>query len=219
MTMKPKNAEERVDWIYNSQSNDELAERYAEWAKSYEQDMSQGFDYRSPQFIADYLSRFVSKEGMILDAGAGTGMVGELLYQRGFQNLVAMDLSEGMLSEARKKSVYADLQVGILGQPLDFPTDAFEAVVSAGVFTLGHAPASGFDELIRVTKPGGHIIFTLHSDLYEGTSGKGREFPDKLAALEQSGAWSLLERSDRLQSTPLNEPEVTIRVLVYRITK
>jgi len=30
---------------------------------------------------------------------------------------------------------------------------------SAGVFTDGHAPMDGFDELIRVTRPGGRRDF------------------------------------------------------------
>jgi hypothetical protein len=43
------------------------------------------------------------------------------------------------------------------------------------------------------------------------------EFPDKFAALEAAGRWSLLEVSTKLQPTPIGEPEVTIRVLVYRV--
>jgi len=43
---------------------------------------------------------------MILDAGAGTGMVGEVLTKLGYANLVAMDLSQGMLEVTRQKNVY-----------------------------------------------------------------------------------------------------------------
>ena len=206
------NSEERIQGVYNSNSNAELAKRYQEWAQLYERDMSQDFDYQSPKLVADFLTKIVATDAKILDAGSGTGLVGKVLYSRGYQNLVAMDLSEGMLTEAGKKGIYVDMKVGIIGQPIDFPSDTFDAVVSAGVFTLGHAPASGFDELIRMTKPGGHIVFTLHSDLYE----RG-EFPEKMAALEAGSEWSLLEVSDKFQSTPAGEPEVTIRVLVYRV--
>ena len=206
------NPEERVHRVYDSKSNSELAKRYQEWAKAYEQDMMQDFGYLSPVYVGEYVDKVVSTSANILDAGSGTGLVGQLLYDRGYRRLVAMDLSEKMLARAQKKEIYTDLRQGILGQPLDFGTDEFDAVVSAGVFTLGHATASGLDELIRVTKPGGHIIFTLHTDLYE----RG-EFPDKLAALEAAGVWSLLEVSDKLQPTPVGEPVVTIRVLIYRV--
>ena len=215
--MKPTNTEERVEWIYRSQTNEELAERYAERAKFYEQDMSQGFDYQSPMLVADTLCKFVPIEARILDAGSGTGLVGQLLHNRGFKNLVAMDLSDGMLAEAEKKGVYRDLKMGVLGQPLPFPTDEFDAVVSAGVFTVGHAPASGFDELVRLTKPGGHIIFTLHSELYEGSGRKEAEFPNKFASIEKDGAWSLLETGDKVYPLPIGEPEVAVRILVYQV--
>ncbi|MBV7331790.1 class I SAM-dependent methyltransferase [Chloroflexi bacterium TSY] len=174
--------------------------------------MTNEFGYMSPKLTVDYLRKFVPVEASILDAGCGTGLVGQLLHHLGYHRLSAMDLSEDMLAEARKKEVYAKLQQGTLGQPLDFPTNTFNAVISVGVFTVGHAPASGFDELIRITKPSGYIIFTLHSDLYEHG-----EFPDKFAALETAGQWSLIEVSDKLQPTPIGEPEVTIRVLVYQV--
>jgi SAM-dependent methyltransferase len=209
IALKP---EERVNWVYNSKSDSELAGRYQEWAKTYEQDMVRDFGYLSPEIVSDYVSKVVSTHAHILDAGSGTGLVGQLLYNQGYRRLVAMDLSEEMLARAQKKDIYTDLRQGVLGQVLEFADDEFDAVVSAGVFTVGHAPASGFDELIRVTKPGGHIIFTLHSDLYE----RG-EFPDKLAALVAAGAWSLVEVSDKLCPTPIGEPDVTVRVLVYRV--
>ena len=64
--------------------------------------------------------KYVPLDGMILDAGAGTGGVGELLHHQGFLNLVGIDISSGMLNEALKKNVYSDLRVGILGEDLDF---------------------------------------------------------------------------------------------------
>ena len=54
-----------------------------------------------------------------------------------------------------------------LGDKLDYETGEFDAVISVGVFTLGHAPSSSFDELIRITKSGGHIVFSLRTDVYQ----------------------------------------------------
>jgi hypothetical protein len=72
---------------------------------------------------------------------------------------------------AGKKEKYRDLRQMTLGEPLDFDDDQFAAVSSAGVFTQGHAPLSGFDELIRITRSGGHIVDA--SERYNSTPLEG----------------------------------------------
>jgi len=60
---------------------------------------------------------------MILDAGASTGMVGEVLTKLGYANLVAMDLSQGILEVARQKNVYQELHQMVTGEvkEIDIP--------------------------------------------------------------------------------------------------
>jgi 2-polyprenyl-3-methyl-5-hydroxy-6-metoxy-1,4-benzoquinol methylase len=101
IALKP---EERVNWVYNSKSDSELAGRYQEWTKTYEQDMVRDFGYLSPEIVSDYVSKVVSTHAHILDAGSGTGLVGQLLYNQGYRRLVAMDLSEEMLARVQKKT-------------------------------------------------------------------------------------------------------------------
>jgi SAM-dependent methyltransferase len=60
-----------------------------------------------------------------------------------------------MLGRARARGVYRELRRRALGDKLDFADEIFAAVVSFGVFTPGHAPASALDELVRITRPGG----------------------------------------------------------------
>jgi len=205
-------ANDWVSQVYASKSNRELAERYDAWATTYEAEMDDPLSYTAPQQAIAYFSKYVSTTARILDAGAGTGWVGRLLYDRGYDRLVALDLSEGMLAEARKKNVYTDLVQGLLGEPLAFPANIFDAVISVGTFTLGHAPAGAFDELIRITRPAGTIVFTLHADLYEAD-----DFKTRLAALEAAGQWTLIERGDKFQPMPKTEPDVFLYVLVYRV--
>ena len=49
-------SEERVQWIYSSQNNSELSERYDEWAKDYDKDLSEVFGWIAPKTASDYLS-------------------------------------------------------------------------------------------------------------------------------------------------------------------
>ena len=100
-----------VHLVYSSKNNQELAERYDEWAKEYDGDLLPE-NYTGPEPAVDILVKYVFKEAKILDAGAGTGLVGQLLDQRGYRNLEAMDISAGMLEEAEKKQVYTALHQG-----------------------------------------------------------------------------------------------------------
>ena len=202
----------RVQWVYESTSNKELEERYDQWAADYDQDLAEEFAWNSPQNATDLFSRHVAKSAKVLDAGAGTGLVGECLARAGYGNLVAMDISLGMLKEAKGKNVYNNFHQMTLGGHLDFTTDEFDAVISVGVLTQGHAPASSFEELVRITKPGGLIVFSLRVDLYE--TGGFKEFQSDL---ESSGKWELAEVTDKFQPLPKGEPESWHQIWSYRV--
>ena len=203
---------ERVQWIYSSSDNKELAERYDQWAKDYDVDLDEGFGWLGPQRAVEFFARHVPKVARILDAGAGTGLVGELLTRQSYNNLAAMDLSSGMLEEAQKKNAYREFHQMVMGEPLNYATDSFDAVISVGVLTVGHAPASSFDELIRITKPGGHIVFSLRPDVYRDSG-----FKEKQDALESEGKWKLVEVSEEFQPLPKGEPDVYHQVWVYQV--
>ena len=202
----------KVQWVYSSGNNQELAERYDQWATEYDADLENAFGWQGPQRAAQIMAQHVPGDARILDAGAGTGLVGEVLSTLGYRNLVAIDLSQGMLDEAQKKSVYRELRQMVMGEALDFPTDSFDSVISVGVLTLGHAPASSLDELVRITRSGGHIVFTLRPDVYE-TGG----FKEKQAALVSAGSWTLINEGQAFQPLPKGEPEVMHQVWVYRV--
>jgi SAM-dependent methyltransferase len=157
-------------------------------------------------------ARHVPKEARILDAGAGTGLAGVALAQLGYSQLTAMDLSPGMLDESRKKKVYQEFLQMVMGGPLNIPSGAFDAVISVGTLTVGHAPAGSLDELVRVTRPGGHIVFSLRPDLYESGG-----FREKQASLESTSRWRLVETSEPFQPMPKGEPEVFSQVWVYEV--
>jgi SAM-dependent methyltransferase len=204
--------EKRVQWIYSSKDNKELEERYDQWAKDYDTDLDEGFGWVGPKMAVKYFSKYVPKDARILDAGAGTGLVGELLAKEGYKNLVAMDISEGMLEEAVKKGVYQEFHQMVMGETLDYANDSFDAVVSVGVMTVGHAPASSLDELIRITKPGGYIVYSLRPDVYRDSG-----FKEKQDSLEAKGKWKLVEVSEEFQTLPKGEPDVYHQDWVYQV--
>ena len=202
----------RVQWVYEATNDKELEGRYDQWAADYDSDLATEFAWNAPQNATAVFVKHVDKSAHILDAGAGTGLVGECLAEVGYKDLVAMDLSQGMLDEAKSKNLYNAFHQMALGGTLDFVTGEFDAVISVGVFTQGHAPANSFDELARITKPGGLIVFSLRVDIYESSG-----FQRQQTGMEDSGVWELAEMTEEYQPLPKGEPEVWHRIWAYRV--
>jgi MFS family permease len=200
-----------LDRLYGAADLDDLRSEYDRIASAYDVELVDGMGYRSPAAVTAVARRVLAAKARILDAGAGTGLLGVALADAGFTRLEGLDLSSGMLAEAARKNVYADLREGRLGNELDYETGRFDGVVSAGVLTVGHAPAECLDELVRITRPGGHVIFTLRADQVPAG------YLEKIAELEGARRWELVERGEEFQALPTAEPEVVVRVWVFRV--
>ena len=124
----------------------------------------------------------------------------------------AMDISRGMLDEARRKNVYGKLHEMVMGEHLDFPSDYFDATICVGTFTVGHAPASSLKELVRVTRSGGYVVFTLRPDVLVEDG-----FKEEQDSLVASSEWRLIEISEAYKVLPKGEPDLDHQVWVYRV--
>ena len=203
---------ERIQRVYDTKDYEELTGEYNVWASDYDADL-QSLGFTGPRAGAETLAKYVTdRNAVLLDAGAGTGMVGEELARLGFTHITALDLSPGMLTVANRKSVYEDLVVGELGKPLAFETGRFAGTTCIGTLTFGHAPPESLDELVRVTRPGGVVVFSMRTDYY--TEGG---FDVKQASLEQTGKWRLLERGEPFQPMPNGEPDIWYETWAYQV--
>ena len=202
---------EILDRVYGSRNLDDLREAYDSWAATYDSTVSGDFRYRGHQMVVGSVRPHLPDAAAILDAGAGSGMVGLSAFRAGFVNVDAMDLSVGMLEIAKERGVYRDVHTGVLGESLDYPDNAYDAILSSGVFTPGHAPPSSFDELIRIVKPGGLVCFTLRHD--QTPPG----FLEKFAELSGAGLWEEVSVSEPFQSLPGAEPGIFHRIWLFRV--
>ena len=202
----------KVQWIYSSTNNSELSARYDEWANDYETDLENDFEWNGHERAVASLLPYIHSNSIILDAGAGTGLVGLLLHAAGCTNLVAMDLSTGMLEQASKKQVYSELHQMVMGDALAFPSDHFAAAKTVGGLTIGHAPPHSLAEIVRVPKPGGDNAFRLSSDIYEPAG-----FKDKQDTLSSAKKWELVECTEPFQALPKGEPDAYHQIWVYRV--
>lgn len=205
-----KTSTDKLHRAYHAKNSTETSEVYDDWANEYEQHMK-NVGYTHPAMVASMVARHVvPTEERVLDAGAGTGVLGEILTALGYPNVVGLDASEGMLKVAQLKNNYLELTHQFLGRTLTFDDDAFALVASSGVFTQGHAPLDGLDELIRVTRPGGHIVFSVARTYLEGL------FEEKRQQLEQANLWRYVDSSARYNSAPLEDTLIS-QVFVFQI--
>ena len=165
--------------ILTASSTDELMGVYDGWADAYEQELLEEWGYTSPQKAVQLLSDIMTLQGMrVLDAGCGTGLVGALLKESGAARLTGIDYSPGMLAKAEAKQVYDSLDKMDMNEPLPLPSNSFDATTCIGTFTATHVKPDAVRELVRVTRSGGALIFTVRDDYWQATN-----FVDLIAEL------------------------------------
>ena len=199
-----------LDKVYTAKNHRELMDAYKDWAGDYEADTVGHFGYVAHLATANALYRvYKDKNGVILDAGCGTGLVGQALKELGFTKMDALDYSREMLDEAEKKGVYQKCVQADLSKPLNFEDNAYDAIVCTGTFTYGHVDANAFNELIRITKPGGYICFTIREGAYEDYG-----YRQRMIDLEQKKAWELTCMQDE---DYLKNEGVTCKMCTYQV--
>lgn len=209
MTTEQKSA--NLDSVYGAASPEDIAAKYSDWAETYDSEMA-GLGYRHPTVCLALLCRHLpAGAAPILDAGAGTGLIGEWLKIVGYPSAEALDISEGMLAVARRKGVYDKLHCGAMGGTLDLTSDHFAGAVCAGVFTVGHVGPEGLDELARVVRPGGVLVLTVKDRTWEDG------FEARVSERQAAGAWQVIEETPSYVSMPGRPDTVPSRALALRI--
>ena len=161
-----------------------VAELYDGWANAdYDADLTT-WNYEAPARAAAIALEALddTAHARILDAGCGTGLVGVELRRLGATNIIGGDFSPASVEIARQRGVYDEALHLDLNAPLDFADDSFDAVVSIGVFSYLTDSRTTIVELLRITAPGGCVVFTQRSDLWTE-----RDFDALITALAEEG--------------------------------
>lgn len=186
---------------------------YRDWAAKYDADNA-ALGFRLPAIAAAFAARHLPKDASpLLDAGCGTGQVGETLKVLGYRDIAGLDLSPDMLTVAQSTHAYASLTRARLGDPLPYDADQFAGTLCIGSFGPGHAPPSSLRELVRVTRPGGMILFNVVEATW-----KDQGFPAVCDHLTRNGAWQQIEDSGPFRPYTIGEPDLLTRLFVCRVT-
>lgn len=106
--------------------------------------------------------KHVTKNSRVLDVGCGYGRTLAKLHQAGFQKLVGVDFSKGMVDRGRK--LFPELRLEKTnGKNLPFQDGSFDAVILLSVLTCvtdDTAQQRLFSEIRRVLKDGGFLYIS-----------------------------------------------------------
>jgi ubiquinone/menaquinone biosynthesis C-methylase UbiE len=209
-----KNTKNMIPTIFKTlhvSNQDELGELYKDWDE-YESDVIQLAGYVGHLVTTEALLRHLKdKEAKILDAGCGTGLVGDILYRKEYKNIVGVDFSKEMLNRALKKNVYESLRLCDLTQKIKFEDNSFDAIVCAGTFTCGHVGPEALNEMIRITKNNGYISFTVRKQEWVASP-----YEKIIKELERSKLWQQVEYHKSKYNT---KEGVTCQLCLYQVTK
>ncbi len=154
---------------------------FDQYAARFDNALVEGLAYRGPQRLLEAVgrARAVPAAGFatMLDLGCGTGLAGAA-FRTKVQHLTGIDLSPGMIAEARAKEIYDRLQTGELAEFLVAERAAsrhYDLVVAADVFVYLFDLGPVARAVADVLSPGGLFAFTV-----ETHDGDGVELGEKL---------------------------------------
>jgi len=152
---------------YSVETPEDNVALYKDWATDYDKNVDD-LEYVAPARTVDIFEKYVEHDAKILDAGCGgTGLVGEELKNKSYTDVDGMDISQEMLNVARSKNIYMDLEQVDMTQPLPYQTGLYAACICIGMLTHGHVPPSAIPELVRIVKPEGVNVFTVHEQVWQ----------------------------------------------------
>jgi SAM-dependent methyltransferase len=130
---------------------------------------------QSPAVVSALLAEVVEAAGEdpakldVLDLGAGNGMVGEALRERGFEEITGVDIEPeaGEAVERDRPGVYAGFHVCDLLDPPQELGAGFGAMTSVAALGFGDVPPEVFSAAFDRLRDGGWVAFTIKEDFLD----------------------------------------------------
>ena len=125
------------------------------------------------------------------------------------------------MSIAAAKGIYDGLVFANLEDGLPFIRDGhFDATISVGVLSYVENFSALFDSAARVTSPGGFVVVTHRTDLWDNNTNGVRT---ESTRIEECGVWELAEVGEPEAYMPQNpdptESQKSIRIIAWKKKK
>ncbi|MFC3625152.1 tetratricopeptide repeat protein [Vogesella amnigena] len=165
-----------------------VQQAFDQFSSSFERKLGE-LSYQGPAMVAALAAEQGWPQGgwRIADLGCGTGLIGAVLRPYA-SHLTGVDLSAGMLREARNKHIYHALQQAELGSWLQTQQACFDLAVCMDTFIYIGDLSAVLPAIARSLQPGGQLVFSselLASDAASfrlNSSGRYSHAPAYLAA-------------------------------------
>ena len=174
------------------ENGDRIRLRFHDYARIYdrpglyEQLFYERLKCTSPTKVADILRKTVEANGQdatslrVLDLGAGNGMMGEVLKQKGVSRLVGVDI----VPEAREACLrdrpglydeyyvcdFTELDQETFAEIDEWQVDCLTSVAALG---FGDIPQRAFIQALDFVKPGGWVAFNIKESFLEPSDDSG----------------------------------------------
>lgn len=194
---------------------------FDQYAPRFEHVLVNDLGYRAPALIfkAVLAARVAAKKPAYfkrtIDLGCGTGLAAAA-FAKQVDHFIGIDLSPGMIREARATNLYAELEVADMIDGLRAKADASaNLVVAADAFVYLSDLAPVLNEARRVLVPGGVIAFTLET--HDGSGivlGAGLRYAHSAEYVRDAIARADLKLLTLEPASPRNENNEPVRGLV-----
>ena len=199
---------------------------FDQYAPRFEDALLGDLDYRAPQllFKAVVAVRVAARKPAFfkraIDLGCGTGL-GAAAFAKEVDHFIGIDLSPGMIEEARATGLYEELEVDDMVAGLSSKAEASaDLVLAADAFVYVPQLAPALTQVQRVLAPGGLVAFTVETHDGDGVViGAGLRYAHAAEYLRKTIAGVGLKLVHLQQASPRTEDNEPVRGLVVVATK
>jgi 2-polyprenyl-3-methyl-5-hydroxy-6-metoxy-1,4-benzoquinol methylase len=154
----------------------------------------------------------LSRNADVLDAGCSTGILSEHALHNGARSVVGLDIVGSCIHKARLRCPSARFEQVDLSEPWPVEPQSRDLVICVEVFEHIREQAAFLAEVVRVLRPGGHLVLT--------TPNGQRWFPQSGADTSpESVGYHWHEPTKAELSSMLEGAGLTGRVTYYRYPK
>lgn len=153
----------------------------------------------------------------ILEVGAGTAFITEILVNLGF-HVLATDLSPSMLAIAQKNLSAAGVIDNVRlhqrdAEHLELESDSFAAVISRWVLWTLPRPEKALAEMVRILKPGGRLVLIDGQHLQQTAMRKIRAALFDFFLTGRSPGWKPPIYKDAFENLPRLDIPPVVKIL------
>jgi predicted TPR repeat methyltransferase len=199
---------------------------FDQYAPRFEEELVERLHYRAPAllFKAVLLVRAAERKPAFfkcaIDLGCGTGL-GAAAFARNVDRFIGIDLSPGMIEQARAGGLYAELDVDDMVAGLQRQPDASaDLVLAADAMVYVGDLAAVLAEVQRVLSPGGLLAFTVEA--HDGCGfimGERLRWAHSVGYIRDAIAAAGLALAHIEEASPRSEEQLPVKGLVVVAAK